>query len=142
MAHPAVPLKSIVANLQIEMLGRPDAMVPPQTLWLTGYDRSNLGPELARRGAKIVADPRPSQNFFQRSDNYTLGAPRVSWLTRVVELRPSQGISHDGRRGLAHRLEAHGDGGWLARQAIDVARQRRFCSCVAAGRPTLIDYCQ
>ncbi len=47
-------------------------IIAPQTLWLTGYDRSNLGPELARRGAKIVADPRPSQNFFERSDNYTL----------------------------------------------------------------------
>jgi aminopeptidase YwaD len=72
VARPVVPLTSIVANLHIEMLGRPDALVPPQTLWLTGYDRSDLGPELARRGAKIVADPRPSQNFFQRSDNYTL----------------------------------------------------------------------
>ena len=72
VAHPVVPLTSIVANLQIEMLGRPDALVPAQTLWLTGYDRSDLGPELARRGAKIVADPRPSQNFFERSDNYTL----------------------------------------------------------------------
>ena len=66
---PVVPLDGIVANLQFEMIGRPDAKVPPHTLWLTGYERSNLGPELARRGAKLVQDPHPEQSFFTRSDN-------------------------------------------------------------------------
>jgi hypothetical protein len=69
---PPVPLGRIVANLEFEMIGRADKAVPPHTLWLTGYERSNLGPELARRGAKIVADPHPDQNFFQRSDNIQL----------------------------------------------------------------------
>ncbi len=64
-----VPLDMIVANLQFEMIGRPDAKVPPHTLWLTGYERSTLGPELARRGAKLVQDPHPNQSFFTRSDN-------------------------------------------------------------------------
>ena len=54
------------------MLGRPDAKVAPGMLWLTGYERSTLGPELVRQGAALVADPHPEQNFFQRSDNYTL----------------------------------------------------------------------
>ena len=70
--HSPVPLEKIVADVTFEMLGRPDAKVPPNTLWLTGYERSTLGPELARRGAKLVADPHPEQNFFQRSDNYVL----------------------------------------------------------------------
>ncbi|HEX6976484.1 MAG TPA: M20/M25/M40 family metallo-hydrolase [Vicinamibacterales bacterium] len=69
---PPVPLEKIVANLEFEMIGRSDKAVPPHTLWLTGYERSNLGPELAKRGAKIVADPHPEQNFFQRSDNIQL----------------------------------------------------------------------
>ena len=64
-----VPLDTIVANLQFEMIGRPDPKVPAQTLWLTGYERSNLGEELARRGARLVADPHPEQSFFTRSDN-------------------------------------------------------------------------
>ena len=55
--HPPVPLDRIVANLEFEMIGRPDEKVAPHTLWLTGYERSNLGPELARRGARIVGDP-------------------------------------------------------------------------------------
>jgi len=66
------PKEKLVANLEFEMIGRPDAKVKPDELWLTGYERSNLGPELARRGAKLVQDPHPEQNFFQRSDNYTL----------------------------------------------------------------------
>jgi Zn-dependent M28 family amino/carboxypeptidase len=64
-----VPLGNVVANLQFEMIGRPDPKVPAQTLWLTGYERSDLGDELARRGARLVADPHPDQSFFTRSDN-------------------------------------------------------------------------
>lgn len=64
--------EKLVANLEFEMIGRPDAKVKPEELWLTGFERSNLGSELAKRGAKLVNDPHPEQNFFQRSDNYTL----------------------------------------------------------------------
>jgi Zn-dependent M28 family amino/carboxypeptidase len=70
--HPPVPLESFVANLQFEMIGRPDAAVAPRTLWLTGYERSDLGAQLAAHGARLVADPHPEQNFFRRSDNYAL----------------------------------------------------------------------
>jgi Zn-dependent M28 family amino/carboxypeptidase len=70
--NPPVSLKQIVADLTFEMLGRPDEKVPPGTLWLTGFERSTLGPELARQGAALVADPHPEKRFFQRSDNYPL----------------------------------------------------------------------
>lgn len=72
LAHPPVMLTQMVANLEFEMIGRPDPKVAADTLWLTGYERSNLGAELARQGARLVADPHPEQNFFQRSDNYAL----------------------------------------------------------------------
>ncbi len=75
--HPPVPLAQVVANLQFEMIGRPDAKVPPRTLWLTGHERSDLGPELAAHGARLVADPHPDQDFFQRSDNYGLAKEGV-----------------------------------------------------------------
>ena len=67
--RPVVPLTQVVANLQFEMIGRPDDKVPPHTLWLTGYERSTLGPALAKQGAKLVQDPHPEQSFFTRSDN-------------------------------------------------------------------------
>lgn len=70
--HPPVPLERIIANLEFEMIGRPDPKVAAKTLWLTGWERSDLGPRLAAHGARLVADPHPDQNFFMRSDNIVL----------------------------------------------------------------------
>lgn len=72
LEHPPVSLDHIIANLEIEMIGRPDPAVPAGNFWLTGYERSNLGPTLAKHGAHLVGDPHPGQKFFQRSDNYAL----------------------------------------------------------------------
>lgn len=66
---PVVAHDAMIAQIQFEMLGRADSLVPVEHLWLTGYERSNLGAELARRGARLVQDPRPDQSFFTRSDN-------------------------------------------------------------------------
>ena len=70
--HPPVPLQKIVANLEFEMIGRPDPALRQGGLWLTGFARTDLGPELARHGATLLADPHPQEKFFQRSDNYSL----------------------------------------------------------------------
>ena len=72
LVHPPVPLANIVANLEFEMIGRPDPAVPAGTLWLTGFNRTDLGPELAKHGAHLVNDPHFGQHFFRRSDNYAL----------------------------------------------------------------------
>jgi hypothetical protein len=72
LAHPPVPLNSIVTNLEFEMIGRPDPAVSPGTFWLTGFNRTNLGPELVKHGAHLVNDPHLGQHFFSRSDNYAL----------------------------------------------------------------------
>src|ERR1041385_2766592 len=90
---PPVPLKNIVANLEFEMIGRADSAVKPDELWLTGFERSNLGPELAKHGAKLVADPRPQQHFFQRSDNYALAKQGV-----VAQTVSSFGLHSDYHR--------------------------------------------
>jgi Zn-dependent M28 family amino/carboxypeptidase len=50
LEHPVVPLDRTVADLQIEMIGRPDPLV-------------------GAHGIPVVADPRPEQRFFERSDN-------------------------------------------------------------------------
>src|SRR5262249_56421527 len=98
--HRPLPLKNIVANLEFEMIGRPDPAVKPDELWLTGFDRTNLGPELAKHGAKLVADPHPKQNFFQRSDNYALAQQGVvaqtvsSFGLHADYHRPSDDVAH------------------------------------------------
>jgi Zn-dependent M28 family amino/carboxypeptidase len=100
LQHPPIPLKNIVANLEFEMIGRADPAVKPDELWLTGYERSNLGPELAKHGAKVVADPHPQQQFFQRSDNYALAKRGVvaqtvsSYGLHADYHRPSDDVAH------------------------------------------------
>ena len=70
IAHPVRPLAQMAANLEIEMIDRPDSLAGgPGKAWLTGYERSTMGDTLAARGVAIVQDPRPDQRFFQRSDN-------------------------------------------------------------------------
>ena len=68
--HPPVPLAQFVANLEIEMIDRPDSLAGGAgRAWLTGFERSNMGEQLAAAGIPIVADKRPEQHFFERSDN-------------------------------------------------------------------------
>jgi Zn-dependent M28 family amino/carboxypeptidase len=71
-ANPPVPLTDIVANLAFEMIGAQDPKLPKGTMMMTGFERSNLGPTLAERGALVTKDPYPEQNFFERSDNFAL----------------------------------------------------------------------
>jgi len=77
LSHSPVPLERIIANINFEMIGRADPKVGKGRVWLTGFERSNLGPELARHGARVLADPHPEQNFFERSDNYNLALQGV-----------------------------------------------------------------
>ncbi len=52
------------------MIGRADSLAGgPGKAWLTGYERSNMGEQLAQAGIPIVPDKRPDQHFFERSDN-------------------------------------------------------------------------
>jgi Zn-dependent M28 family amino/carboxypeptidase len=68
--HPAAPLEATVANVNFEMVGRPDPLVGGAgRLWLTGYERTTLGPAWAAAGLAIAPDARPDQHFYERSDN-------------------------------------------------------------------------
>jgi aminopeptidase YwaD len=87
---PVVPLDRIVANLEFEMIGRPDASIAPHTLWLTGWERTTLGPKLAAQGARLVADPHPAEQFFTRSDNFTLARRGV-----IAQTVSSYGLHSD-----------------------------------------------
>jgi aminopeptidase YwaD len=88
--HPPLPLKDIAANLEFEMIGRPDPSVKDDSLWLTGWERSNFGPALAAHGARLVRDPHPGENFFTRSDNFVLAKKGV-----VAQTISSYGLHKD-----------------------------------------------
>jgi aminopeptidase YwaD len=88
--HPPLPLTDLAANLEFEMIGRTDPAVAPGMLWLTGWERSNLGPTLAAHGARLVGDPHPQENFFERSDNFVLAQKGV-----VAQTISSYGLHKD-----------------------------------------------
>jgi hypothetical protein len=70
LAHPYVPMQKLVANMEIEMIGRPDSLSEGSGgAWLTGYERSTMGDMLKAAGIRVFPDMRPTQNFFSRSDN-------------------------------------------------------------------------
>ena len=70
LQHPVAPIASMTANLEIEMIGRPDSLAGgPGRAWLTGFDRSTMGMMFANAGLPIVPDRRVEQSFFTRSDN-------------------------------------------------------------------------
>ena len=80
-AHPTVRLKSIVADINMDMFL---PIVPLKILTIQGIDESDLGARAAAiaqsMGLKPIADPEPLRNRFIRSDQYRFirkGVPSV-----------------------------------------------------------------
>jgi hypothetical protein len=99
-AHPPVPLKDLVANIEFEMIGNQDPKMPKGVLLFTGWDRSNLGPALKEHGALLGPDPYPEEHFFERSDNYQLALKGVvahtaaGWGTVPTYHQPDDDMAH------------------------------------------------
>ncbi|MEH6304541.1 M20/M25/M40 family metallo-hydrolase [Olivibacter sp. CPCC 100613] len=67
----------VMAMINIEMIGK-DAKFGPNAMYLTGFEKSDLGKILQNNvkgtGFSFYPDPYPEQNLFYRSDNATLAA--------------------------------------------------------------------
>jgi Zn-dependent M28 family amino/carboxypeptidase len=96
-SHPPVPIDKIVANLNLDMIGRnwKDSIV------VIGIEHSDLGETVARvskahreLGISTLPDPWPQENFFGRSDHYNFarrGVPAIFFFngTHVDYHQPS-----------------------------------------------------
>ena len=70
IAHPTRPLDKTIVDLNVEMIAHVDSLAGGfGKAWLTGYERSTMGDLLSDNGIPLVPDPRPTQRFFERSDN-------------------------------------------------------------------------
>jgi peptidase M28-like protein len=81
--HPAVPISSIVADLNIDMIGRNWK----DTIVAIGKEHSDLGATLNRVGAahpelnmRPIDDIWPQENFYVRSDHYNFARKGVPIL--------------------------------------------------------------
>ncbi len=89
--HPTVPAEKIVANVNMDMIGRNN----PDSIVVIGKEHSNLGQTLAKvQGAhpelKLIAadDIWPEQNFYSRSDHFNFarkGVPVLFFFNGVHE---------------------------------------------------------
>jgi aminopeptidase YwaD len=86
--------------VEFEMIGAQDPRLPAGSLMMTGYQRSNLGEALKAHGGLVADDPYPEQNFFQRSDNYSLALRGVvahtlsGWAVTPTYHQPTDTIAN------------------------------------------------
>jgi Zn-dependent M28 family amino/carboxypeptidase len=70
-AHPTVPAKSIVADINLDEFL---PLFPLKILTVYGLDESTLGDDIRavaqQAGVSVVPDPEPARNVFIRSDQY------------------------------------------------------------------------
>lgn len=78
--NPPFPLKSVIANLNLEMLGRPGKEEERKTVWMTGRDYSDLekilAPGFKRAGIKL-REFEMQRQLFGASDNFSLAMKGV-----------------------------------------------------------------
>lgn len=87
--HPTVPLDKIVANVNLDMIGRNN----PDSIVVIGQEHSNLGPTLAAVNARhpelrmtTSEDLWPEQRFYERSDHFNFaryGVPVLFFFNGV-----------------------------------------------------------
>jgi len=118
-AHPTVPLKSIVADVNVDMFL---PIVPLKILKVEGIEESDLGSRAAAiaqsMGIKPIADPEPLRNAFIRSDQYSFikkGVPAVKVDIGFELGTPEQKIFKDW---LTNRYHAPSDD---VNQPVDLA---------------------
>lgn len=88
-SHPPVSVDRIVANLNVDMIGRNWK----DTIVVVGLEHSDLGTTLTRvntahpeLGITAIRDPWPQENFFGRSDHYNFarrGIPALFFFNGV-----------------------------------------------------------
>ncbi len=123
-AHPTVPLKSIIADINMDMFL---PIVPLKILTIQGIDESDLGAHAAAiaqsMGIKPIADPEPLRNRFIRSDQYSFikkGVPSVKADVGFELGTPEQKIFKDW---LTNRYHAPSDD---VNQPVDLQTAARY----------------
>jgi Zn-dependent M28 family amino/carboxypeptidase len=98
-AHPTVPSKSIIADVNVDMFL---PIVPLKILKIEGIEESDLGTRASAiaqsMGIKPIADPEPLRNAFIRSDQYNFikkGVPAVKCDVGFELGTPEQKIFKD-----------------------------------------------
>jgi len=103
---PTVPLKNIVADINMDMYL---PLFPLKYLQVMGLEESTLGAEVRaaaeKAGVIVQADPEPQRNLFIRSDQYNFikqGVPAVTFKFGYVKGSPEEKLAKDWLRERYH----------------------------------------
>jgi Zn-dependent M28 family amino/carboxypeptidase len=109
-AHPTVPVRSMVGNINIDMF---QPIIPLKLLTIYGLAESDLG-DLAAQAAKKEgvdpqADPEPLRNLFIRSDQYNFIKIGIPALAMKVGAKPGTPEAETQQKWLHERYHAPSD---------------------------------
>ena len=86
-AHPVVPLKQTIANINLEQLGRTDGDISKGSASLTGFEFTTLGDLFRRAGLAFginVYQDKAGDRYFRASDNLSFAKYGVPDATLAV----------------------------------------------------------
>jgi Zn-dependent M28 family amino/carboxypeptidase len=123
-AHPTVPPKSMVADVNVDMFL---PIVPLKLLTVQGINESDLGDrarEIAQSlGVKVQPDPEPLRNLFVRSDQYNFIRHGVPSLAMDVAPEPGTPEVKIFKDWLTQRYHAPSDD---VNQPVDLATAAKY----------------
>ncbi|MFZ1917509.1 MAG: M28 family peptidase [Terriglobales bacterium] len=123
-AHPSVPAKSMVADVNVDMFL---PIVPLKILTVEGLDESDLGDrarEVAQSlGVKVQPDPEPQRNVFIRSDQYNFIRHGVPSIMMDVGAEPGSAEQKIFKDWLTQRYHAPSDD---VNQPVDLEAAARY----------------
>ncbi len=118
-AHPTVPLRSIVADINTDMFL---PIIPLKILTVYGLRESDLGDMATRvaqqEGVEVQDDPQPQRNVFIRSDQYSFIRQGVPALDMAVGFQAGSKEAEINRVWLRDRYHAPSDD---LNQPVDLA---------------------
>jgi peptidase M28-like protein len=124
VAHPTVPLASIVGDLNVDMFL---PIIPLKILTVLGLHESDLGPLLRSvadsMGIEIQDDPQPERNLFIRSDQYNFIKAGVPSIYFKVGARPGSPEAVIEKQWLTDHYHAPSDD---TNQHVDLAAAAKY----------------
>ncbi|HEV2986225.1 MAG TPA: M20/M25/M40 family metallo-hydrolase [Vicinamibacterales bacterium] len=109
-AHPPVPRRNIVANVNTDMFL---PLFPLKTLMVLGLDESDLGQDVRAVAREIAlnvqSDPEPQRNRFVRSDQYSFVKVGIPAVAMKVGYEPGSPEARIAAKWIAERYHAPSD---------------------------------
>ena len=136
-AHPTVPAKSMIANINIDMFL---PLYPMKSVTVYGLKESDLGDEIRRvaekDGIEVQDDPEPQRNSFIRSDQYNFIRHGVPAITMKVGYKPGSADEKTFHDWLHERYHAPSDD---LNQPVDLGAAGKYEQVISQLMLTIAD---